>query len=350
MNQANNPLKWLKNPTPEPSLSAREAAALHQRDLAKPFGALGALESIAIEFASWQNCKKPKLENVCQRIFVGDHGVTAEGVSVFGQQTTSEMMRNVASERSAIGILSAANGIDVSIVNLGTVLPVDDLPSVIDLSLAAGTANFCKQPAMDDGLLLSAMEAGREYGARQDCQLFIGGEIGVGNTSSASAICSAALTLPVEQSVGRGSGVDDSRFEQKQKAIRTALDRHRTSIRQPLGVLAHVGGLEIAALTAAYIDAAQRGIPSLIDGFVCSAAALLACQINPGVRRWLIFSHRSLEPGHEHILTELDAKPLLDLKLRLGEATGAALALPLIRSALLLHEGLARFSSQNIKE
>ncbi len=318
----------------------------HQRHLAKPFGALGTLEELAASFAAWQDSKRPNLERICQRIYVGDHGVIDEGVSAFNQQTTSEMLGNAANGRSPISILSEINGMDVSLVCMGTANPLDALANVIDLAIAPGTSNFCREPAMSDEVLAACIEAGREYGAAEDCQLLVAGEMGVGNTASASAICSAALTLPVEQSVGRGSGIDDSRFEQKQKAVRAALDKHRTKCRNPLGVLQHLGGLEIAALMAAYIDAAQRGIPSLVDGFVSSAAALLACQLNPPVRDWLIFSHISQEPGHQHILTKLDARPLLNLGLRLGEATGAAASIPIIRSALALHNGLARFSTQ----
>lgn len=330
-------LEWLTAPAAEISISAAERAEQHQSRLGKPVGSLGVLEDIAIKFAGWQNKAKPNLSNISVRVFAADHGTASEAVSAFQQEATAQMIANSVEGGAAISVLAGQLGAEFSIVNLGTISPAADADCLHNLQFAKGSHNFCKQPALGEELLETCLEAGRELGAHKPCELFVAGEMGVGNSTSASAICSAALTLPVEQSVGRGTGAVDSNLERKQKVVRTGLDRHRTLIRNPLGILAHVGGLEIAALVGAYISAAQRGIPILVDGFVCSAAALIACQINPSVRKWMLFAHRSKEPGHQHVLNELDANPLLDMGLSLGEGSGAALAVPIIQQALALH-------------
>lgn len=336
-------LDWLKEPVAALSHAAKERAIERQNSLTKPPGSLGQLEQIAVRFAAWQDRSIPKLERVSIRIFAADHGIAKEGVSAFRQEVTAQMINNFASGGAAINVLAREANAEFSVLNLGTAHPVAEHDTINSLQLAPGSRNFCREPALGDELLVKCLNAGREFGAPEGCQLFIAGEMGIGNTTSAAAICSAALTLPVEQSVGRGTGLSDKGFEGKQKTVRTGLDKHRTKIRTPLGILSHIGGLEIAAMVGAYIDAAQRGIPCMVDGYICSAAALIACQINPSVRDWLLFAHRSTEPGHQHILNELDVEPLIDLGLRLGEGSGAALALPLIHSALQLHQHMATF-------
>ncbi|MFK8018512.1 MAG: nicotinate-nucleotide--dimethylbenzimidazole phosphoribosyltransferase [Pseudomonadales bacterium] len=336
-------LQWLNEPAAQTSSRAQEAAEARQASLTKPVGSLGVLEDIAIKFAGWQGSSKPELSNVSLRIFAADHGVATEGVSAFPQEVTAQMIGNFLSGGAAVSVLARKLNASFSVVNLGTATPLDDAENLHNLQLAAGSHNFCEQASLGDELLEKCLEAGRQFGAEEDCQLFVAGEMGIGNTTSASAICSAALTLPVEQSVGRGTGITDSVLEQKQKVVRTGLDKHRTSIRTPLGILSHVGGLEIAAMVGAYISAAQKGVPILVDGYICSSAALIACQINPSIRNWMLFAHRSTEPGHQHILTKMDAKPLFDLGLRLGEGSGAALAIPFIQHALALHNEMATF-------
>jgi len=339
---------WLHSPTARTSQTARDTARTRQNQLTKPPGSLGRLEDIAVAFAGWQGRAVPRLEAVRVRVFAADHGIAAEGVSAFPQAVTVEMIRNFARGGAAISVLSRRAGADFRVVNLGTVEPLSDAdrgyPAVRDLQLAPGSANICTAAAMDEELLAAALAAGaEEIIGGGPCDLFIGGEMGIANTAATAALVSALLGLSTAQTVGTGTGVDGEGLARKRDAVNRALVLHEPHCHSPLETLRRLGGLEIAALTGAYIAAAQRGIPSLVDGYICTAAALVACRINPGVRDWLLFGHRSREPGHSHLLDALDAQPLLDLGLHLGEGSGAALALPLLQSACDLHREMATF-------
>ena len=345
---------WLHGPVAAVDNAARQAAAERQRQLTKPPGSLGRLEDIAIEFAGWQGVDKPVLDRCMVRVFAADHGIVAEGVSAFPQSVTREMIRNFARGGAAISVLSRQLDAEFAVINLGTAFPLTEgdrrFPALTDLPLGPGTANICIEPAMSKEQLAAALAAGGDSPGNSRLHLFIGGEMGIGNTATAAALTSALLDLPVAATVGRGTGVDDAGIEVKRKAVQKALDVHRGHCDTPLETLRRLGGFEIAALTGAYIAAAQRGIPSLVDGFICTAAALLACRINAGVRRWLLFSHRSVEPGHASLLDALQATPLLDLGMRLGEGSGAAVAVPLLRSACLLHGGMATFAEAGVSD
>ena len=268
------------------------------------------------------------------RIFAADHGVAASGVSAYPQAVTQQMVFNFEAGGAAISVLAREIDADFGVVNLGTIEPTSDMTHW----LAAGTADFTNEPAMTGDQLTSALASGA---AQPSGQRFIGGEMGIGNTTAASAIIAALLDLDPAAAVGPGTGVDGDALSHKISVVSAWLENHTD--REPLEVLRCLGGFEIAALTGAYVAAAQRGIPSLVDGFICTAAALLACWINPSVRPWLLFGHRSAEPGHAAVLDKLKAEPLLDLGLRLGEGSGAALAVSVLRSALALHSGMATF-------
>jgi nicotinate-nucleotide--dimethylbenzimidazole phosphoribosyltransferase len=221
--------------------------------------------------------------------------------------------------------------------------------------LLPGTYDFTVQAAMPKSVMHSALALGREQllntiNEQTRVDLFIGGDMGIGNTTSASAIYSICLNLEPSLSVGPGTGIDQSGIERKSSVIDKAFSLHADLLQQPLGVLQAVGGLEIAALVGAYIAAAQNGIPILIDGFITTAAALLATKINPATRDWMIFAHRSAEPAHIEALKAMNAKPLLDLEMRLGEASGAAAAVPIIQSALALHKQMASFTEAGVSE
>lgn len=343
-------LQQLIMPVSPIDLGAREQAGLRQGQLTKPPGALGRLEQLAVDFAGWQGNPLPSLRWVKVRVFAADHGIAAEGVSAFPQSVTVEMIRNFARGGAAISVLARRTGADFRVVNLGTVapLPMSDSvhPSVRDLQLAPGSANICREPAMDHGLLAAAVATGADEVV--DCDLFVGGEMGIANTATSAALASALLNLPAEKTVGRGTGVDEDGLARKRAAVNRALALHKPHCHSPLETLRRLGGLEIAALAGAYIAAAQRGIPSLVDGYICTAAALVACRINPGVRDWLLFGHRSREPGHQHLLSALNAEPLLDLGMRLGEGSGAAAALPLLYSACDLHREMATFAEAGV--
>lgn len=338
--------QWLQ-PVRKVCQASRDEALLRQNQLIKPPGSLGELETWAINFAGWQGQASPQLNNICLRVFAADHGVVAEGVSAFPQAVTAEMIRNFSHGGAAITVLAKQHAVDFKVINLGTAQPIEDLIHVDNLQLSNGSNNFCTQPALTDALLSECLTAG-SHAVDPACQLFIGGEIGIGNSTAAAALTSALLCLSPDQTVGRGTGIDDSGLHRKLAAVRSALELHTKPGQSPMEYLRRLGGLEIAALAGAYIHAAQHGIPSLVDGFIASAAALAACKINPGARDWLLFAHCSAEYGHQQLLEALQAKPILDLKLRLGEGSGAALVIPLLKSALALHNGMATFAEASV--
>ncbi len=342
-------MDWWYGTVTAPSARAAAAARERQQQLTKPLGSLGVLESLAIHFAGWQDRSEPRLDTVEIRVFAGDHGVVAEGVSAFPQAVTVQMIHNFASGRAAIAVLARLFGARFSVINMGTATPGPVLDGVVNVQLAPGTENFCTGPAMDEALVKRALDSGATY-APNTGDLFIGGEMGIGNTSAAAALTSALLGLPAATTVGRGTGVDDQGLALKRAAVQRALDLHVSNGMSALDILRCFGGLEIAALTGAYIACAQRAIPMLVDGYICTAAALLACRLNPGVRDWMLFAHQSAEPGHRLLLQALNAEPLLDLGMRLGEGSGAAIALPLLRAACQLHNEMATFSEAGVSD
>jgi nicotinate-nucleotide--dimethylbenzimidazole phosphoribosyltransferase len=212
-----------------------------------------------------------------------------------------------------------------------------------------GTKDFTLEPAMTEATMLDALELGRQQ-VNPKASLFIGGDMGIGNTTSASAIYSLLLKLPAETTVGPGTGVDKDGLAIKRKCLYRAFNLHANQLESPLGILQHVGGLEIAGLAGSYIACAQQGIPILVDGFITTAAALLAVNINPSCRNWMLFAHKSAEPAHKYALKSLDAIPILDLGMRLGEGSGAGVAVSLIKSALALHANMATFANAGVSE
>jgi nicotinate-nucleotide--dimethylbenzimidazole phosphoribosyltransferase len=342
-------VEWWLEPVAAVQERAIAAARLRQQQLTKPSGSLGRLEDFAIQFAGWQNRSEPRIENVQIRIFAGDHGVVTEGVSAFPQAVTVQMIHNFASGGAAIAVLARHCAAEFSVINVGTAAPGPEMPGVVNVQLAPGTDNFCIAPAMSVETVRRALDCGAEY-APVTGDLFIGGEMGIGNTSSAAALASALLNLPAANTVGRGTGVDDQGLAKKRVAVQRALQLHSGDDAGALEILRRLGGLEIAALTGAYIACAQRGIPVLVDGYICTAAALVACRLNPGVRAWMLFAHQSAEPGHRHLLHALDAEPLLDFGMRLGEGSGGAMVVPLLQSACRLHNEMATFSEAGVSD
>lgn len=333
--------------------AAGQRAREHQQQLTKPPGSLGRLETLAEWLAARQGTERPTADRVGITLFVADHGLASEGTSAFPQAVTGEMVKNFARGGAAISVLARELHAQLEVVNLGTLSDPGPLPGVIDLHLAPGTANSLHGPAMTHEQLQAALVSGRGAVARakdKGCQLFIGGDMGIGNTASATACACALLDLPADALTGPGTGLDPAGVARKAGLIQQALDRHRDALDGPLEILRRLGGFEIAALAGSYIACAQHGLPVLVDGFITSAAALLAVRIQPGTRDWLLFCHRSAEPGHAHILAALDANPLLDLGLRLGEGSGAATAVPLLRLACALHNGMATFADAGVTE
>jgi len=344
---------WWLNPCKPIDAQVVEQAQARQQQLTKPAGSLGQLESVAVQLAGLQGQVKPSLDQLWIAIFAGDHGVVAEGVSAFPQEVTGQMLHNFVSGGAAISVLARQLGASLEVVDLGTVAPGLSLPGVRHLNIGPGTANFVQGSAMTGAQGELALQAGRDSALRAvaaGAQLFIGGEMGIGNTTSASALACALLDCPVAHLTGPGTGLNAAGVSHKAQVIERALALHDAQRDDALQTLFNLGGFEIAALVGAYLACAQQGVAVLVDGFICSVAALVAVRLNPQCRQWLLFGHRGAEPGHRHVLETLKAEPLLDLGLRLGEGSGAALAVPLLRLACDLHGQMATFAEAAVAD
>jgi nicotinate-nucleotide--dimethylbenzimidazole phosphoribosyltransferase len=343
-------LDWLASPCAQPDIELAETARAHQLQLTKPPGSLGTLETVAIQLASLQRTATPAVDRVWISVFAADHGVAEEGVSAFPQVVTGEMVRNFATGGAAISVLARSLDAKLDVVNLGTVNDPGDIPGVRRAIIAPSTANFCHGPAMTEAQLEAALDVGAESvraARKSEAQLFIGGDMGIANTTSAAALASALLDEPPSSLAGAGTGLNATGIQHKVSVLERALAQHVTA-KTALEQLRCLGGFEIAALVGAYVAAAQAGIPVLVDGFITTTAALAAVSIQPQVRPWLLFAHRSKEHGHGRLLMALAAEPLIDLGLRLGEASGAATAVPLLRLACALHNGMATFEQAGV--
>lgn len=344
-------IDWLRAPAAPLNETARHAAELRQTQLTKPPGALGQLETLAIHLAGMQGTPRPTLERVHIAVFAADHGVAAEGVSAFPQAVTAAMVRNFAQGGAAISVLARQLGATLEVLNLGTIVDTGPLAGVRNIHLGPGTANFANTAAMNHAQLARALDAGRETAHRAqqaNAQLFIGGEMGIGNTTSAAALACALLDAPPALLAGPGSGLDAPGVNRKLTVIRAALARHGEPGLDFIEILRRLGGFEIAALAGSYAACAQLGMPVLIDGFIATAAALVTTRLLPGCDRWFLYAHTSAEPGHACILEALKARPLLNLGMRLGEGSGAAVAVPLLRLACALHNEMATFAEAGV--
>lgn len=344
---------WWRDACQPLDTAAMDQARARQQQLTKPAGSLGQLEGLAIQLAGLQGREKPSLDQLAISLFAGDHGVVEEGISAYPQAVTGQMLRNFVGGGAAISVLARQLQASLEVVDLGTIDPHLQLPGVRHLCLGAGTANFARQPAMTDEQLQAALQAGRDSALRaaeQGAQLFIGGEMGIGNTTAAAALASVLLGCPAIELSGPGTGLDDAGVRHKAEVIERAVRLHGLRAEAPLQALGCVGGFEIAALAGAYLGCAQAGIAVLVDGFICSVAALLAVRLNPQCRAWLLFAHQGAEPGHKTVLAALQAEALLALGLRLGEGSGAALAVPLLRLACALHGQMATFAEAAVAE
>jgi nicotinate-nucleotide--dimethylbenzimidazole phosphoribosyltransferase len=344
---------WLQQPITAPSEAVREQALARQASLTKPAGSLGRLEEAAVRLAALQGREAPALDNIRIVVFAADHGVVEEGVSLFPQAVTVEMIKNFARGGAAISVLARSLGAELEVVDVGAANPVDELPGVVSQRAADGTGNLRRQAAMSEAQLAAALAAGRDAanrGADAGMQLFIGGEMGIGNTTAATAVAAALLGLDAAALAGPGTGLNSEGVVHKARIIDEALSLHREQLGDPLAVLRHVGGFELAALAGAYIAAAQAGVPVLVDGFIATAAALAALRIRPDLGEWLFLAHASAEPGHRAMVGAIGQTPLLDLGMRLGEGSGAAVAVNILRSAVALHNGMATFAEAGVSE
>ncbi len=345
--------QWLTDPIDEILDAHTQQAQNHQNQLTKPQGSLGVLESIAVNIAALQKTQHPCVNQAQVFIYAADHGIAHENVSAFPQAVTAEMVKNFSAGGAAISVLSEQHGLPLQVINLGLASELPDLMSVEKHIIAKGTKNFLQHQAMSEAQLIKAFNtAGKKVDqAKSDgCELLIAGEMGIANTTSATALLCALEDIEPDLITGFGTGLNDNGVQHKIDIIKASLNKHQEQLTSPLKILQSLGGFEIAALTATYIRSAQQGIVNLIDGYICSVAALFAITINPQCKNWMFFSHQSAEQGHKKVLQLIAAEPLLEFNMRLGEASGAALAYPIIRSACLLHNNMASFASADVSE
>lgn len=342
---------WFRAPAAPVDLAAREAAVARQAELTKPPGALGGLEDVAIRLAALQGRAQPEIHRPWISVFAADHGVAASGVSAFPQAVTAQMVGNMAAGGAAISVLAHAIGAELELIDLGTVAAVPAHPRIRSAVIAPGTADLAAGPAMSMAELRRALAEGAAAVARArdaGADLFIGGEMGIGNTTAAAALGCALTGGAAAELVGPGTGLDAAGVARKRAVIERALALHRGHVGDPAAALARLGGFEIAAMTGACIACAQQRVPVLLDGFISTAAALAAARLCPGANDWMLLAHASAEPGHRILAETLALRPLLDLGMRLGEGSGAASAVPLLRLACALHAGMATFAEAGV--
>ena len=319
---------------PAGSAAAAAAVAAREARLTKPAGALGRLEDIVGWLAYWQGKSPPRLDRVDVLVFAGNHGVTAQGVSAYPAEVTAQMVANFAAGGAAINQLARMAGASLR---------------VIALSLEAPTADFAQQPAMDERDFLAAVMEGYQA-VSGEADLVCLGEMGIGNTTSAAAIAAALFGGGAARFVGRGAGLDDAGLVRKVAVIERGLARHADALGDPLKVAAALGGRELAAILGATLAARRLRIPVLLDGFVATAAVAPLAKLRADTLSHALVGHISAEAGHRALLDALDKKPLLDLSMRLGEASGAALAVPILRAALACHTGMATFAEAGVSD
>lgn len=324
----------------------------------KPPGSLGLLEHIALQAGLIQQSLQPQVQEPHIVVFAGDHGIASTGlVNPFPQEVTAQMVLNFLRGGAAINVFTRQHNIGLTVVDAGVNNEEWDssitLDHFIDAKIARGTANYLESDAMSETAAVAAIEAGRSIVANlalQGSNTIGFGEMGIGNTSSAALIMSAITGIPVENCAGRGTGVNDEQLATKISTLQKAFQFHQLQqySNQPITLLSKVGGYEIAMMTGAFLAAAEHHMIIVVDGFITTAALLLAQQLEPSVRDFCLFAHTSNEQGHEAMLRYLNAKPLLHLGMRLGEGTGAALAIPLIRSAVAFLNEMASFNTAGV--
>jgi len=334
---------------------AAQEAARRLDSLTKPLGSLGYLEELVRRYAAVRHDPSATTGKAAMLVFVADHGIADEGVSAYPQAVTEQMLRNIARGGAAISVLARHYGYDLKVVDVGvsTDTSAEALPAVIYRRIGAGTRNFMRAPAMTAAQAASALEVGIETvnEAIAGGATLIGiGEMGIANSTSAAALLSALTGVDVANMVGRGTGLDDAGWRRKVEIVRASLERHRDTFADGLQLLAALGGFEIAAMAGVCLGAAARRTPTVVDGFIATAAAAVADKILPGLTSRMFFSHCSAEGGHHLVLEHLRARPILDLDLRLGEGTGAAVAISVIQAALAMYHQMATFAGAGVAE
>ncbi|MFC7678396.1 nicotinate-nucleotide--dimethylbenzimidazole phosphoribosyltransferase [Paenibacillus sp. GCM10028914] len=330
--------------------SAIEAAKLHISNLTVPPGSLGKLEAMALQLAGITGEVRPSFDRREVIIMAGDHGVCDEGISAFPQEVTPQMIHNFLAGGAAVNVLARQAGADVVCVDIGVNSDLSH-PDLLSRKIRYGTANMALGPAMSYEEAIESILVGMkvvEDAVKRGVQLFITGEMGIGNTTASSAVICALSNIPVAEAVGRGTGIDDSRLQHKIAVVERAIAVNVPDPQDPVDVLAKVGGLEIGGLVGVILGAAVHGCPVIIDGFISSAAALLAKSICPAAADYMVVSHASHEQGHRRLLEELNLRPVLELDLRIGEGTGGVLCLHLVDAACRIVNEMATFESAGI--
>lgn len=332
-------------------------AQQHLDSLTKPLGSLGQLEAVAAQYVAWREEEVPTITGKAVYVFAGDHGITDEGVSAYPREVTPQMVHNFLSGGAAINVLARHTDSDIVVVDVGVDFDFNNAAGLRHCKVRRGTRNFAREAAMTEAELNAALQVGIDLAneaAAQGRTLIALGEMGIGNTSAATAITAALTGRPVAELTGKGTGLDEARCARKAQIIEKALRLHfgdfAASRPDPLEVLRCVGGLEIAAITGAVLGAAAKRIAVVIDGFICTAGAAVACALAPNARFGIIAGHLSQEPGHRILLEHMGVKPVLQLDMRLGEGTGAVLTFPLIESAVRIYNEMATFDSAGVSE
>jgi nicotinate-nucleotide--dimethylbenzimidazole phosphoribosyltransferase len=319
--------------------------------LTKPVGSLGRLEEIAAKVACIQQREQPRCERKVAYVFAADHGVTEEKVSAYPKAVTEQMVRNFLANGAAINVLARCAGAEVVVVDVGVDADIESHPRLVQKKIIRGTRNMAMEPAMSEAEMHAALDVGSsllgESPARKN-QVIAVGEMGIGNTTAAAAVTAALTGRPVEEVTGLGTGISSEMLRHKQQVIERALELHNLKNAEPLGVLRTVGGLEIAAMTGMILAARGRGIAVVIDGFISTAAAALAYANDPTVVEIIFAGHLSQEGGHRVLLEYIGLDPILDLRMRLGEGTGAVLAMTVIEAAVAIFNEMATFSSAGV--
>jgi len=332
---------------------AMRQAQTRQDSLTKPQGSLGRLEELAVKVAGIQGTAQPRIRDKVIVTIAGDHGVAAEGVSLFPQEVTAQMVYNFLRGGAGINVLARHVGARVVVVDMGVAADLEPHPELLVKKVAYGTKNMTQGPAMSREEAIRAIEVGieiveSELGRGMD---IVGtGDMGIGNTTPSSAIVAALTGAPVADVTGRGTGIGDEQWAHKVETIERALALNRPDPADPLEVLARVGGLEIGGIAGVILGAAAHRLPVVIDGFISGAGALIAAELAPQVKDYLIAAHLSVEQGHRLVLERLGLTPLLNLNMRLGEGTGAALGISLVEAAVKILNEMATFAEAGVSE
>jgi nicotinate-nucleotide--dimethylbenzimidazole phosphoribosyltransferase len=346
-------LEELLSQIPSLDESAMTAARARQDVLTKPRGSLGRLESLSIQLAGISGKPQPQIRHKVIITMAGDHGVVAEGVSAYLQEVTPQMVANFLNGGAAINVLARHVGARVVVVDMGVASQLEAHTGLVDKKVAPGTGNIARGPAMSQEQAVQALLAGAEVVEEQIAQgldILGTGDMGIGNTTPSAAIAAAMTGRSPAEIVGRGTGVDDAGLSRKIAAVQRALTVNRPDPNHALDVLAKVGGFEIGGLAGAMLAAAAHRRPVVVDGFISTAAAMLAVGLAPEARSYLIPAHRSQELGHHLMLAWLGLNPLLDLDLRLGEGTGAAIGISLAEAACKILSQMATFSEAGVSD